>query len=155
MPGLTRPSGLHVHPGLIDASSRIGLTEIGSVHGTNDMRDLATYQPDLRASSAVNPHSAHVRIARAAGITSVLVQPGGGCTSGQSSLIHLNGWTMPEMLFADPVALHMGVPVLPVHLTGKDKKKRKKSHEESLRELEEWVSRAQRYATQRESSVSL
>ncbi|MCH7721089.1 MAG: amidohydrolase family protein [Planctomycetes bacterium] len=152
--GIIQAAGLHVYPGLIDAASRIGLTEIGSVHGTNDMNDLATYQPDLRASSAVNPHSAHVRIARAAGITSVLAQPGGGRISGQSSLIHLDGWTMPEMLLADPVALHMGVPVLPVHLTGKDKKKRKKSHEESLRELDEWVSRAKRYSVERAADLS-
>lgn len=103
-------SGRHVWPGMIDASSSLGLEEISSVGGTMDSRDRGGNQADLRASTAFHPASAHIPVARVNGITSTLVRPVGGLISGQSSMMALEGWTVAEALLADGVALHVATP---------------------------------------------
>lgn len=140
--------GLHVYPGLIDAGNSIGLEEIGSIRATRDARDSGTFMPQLSAAAALHTHSAHIRIARSAGTTTVLTKPRGGQIAGQSALIHLDGWTMPEMLIRDRCALHMSVPSLPVRLPtdAKRKKSRIERHEKTVRELDQFLENASHYA---------
>ncbi len=114
--GLIDGTGLHVYPGLIDAGSILGLSEIDSLRSTRDFRDIGNYHPELIAANAVHPHSELIPIARTAGITSVLARPGGARVAGQSSVIHLDGWTAPEMIEVNAFALHLSVPSLPIDL---------------------------------------
>jgi len=149
--GVIDGKGLHVYPGLIDAGSQLGLAEIGSTRSTNDNADIADLSPNLRAASAVHPHSAHIRIARTAGITAALNVPSGGVISGQSAVIHLEGWTADEMLVADAFGLHVSIPSEPQpfgrrRLSEEELKRRKEEVKKQKRELEEFVSRAKHYA---------
>ena len=106
-------SGLTVYPGLLDASTRLGLTEVGSVSGTVDTTEQGLHQADLRTAVAINPASEHFPVARANGITSAVVRPRGSLIGGQSALVHLNGWTWEEMVLVDPLALHIATPSAP------------------------------------------
>jgi imidazolonepropionase-like amidohydrolase len=141
-------TGLHVYPGMIDAGSTLGLNEIGSVRATQDSRDIATFAPHLRTLSAVHPHSEHIAITRAAGTTTTLVAPSGSRIAGQSAVIHLDGWTAPQMSLVDTFGLHMTVPSLPVHLRGDDKRKKKakEDHEKAVKELDDFMAKAKHYA---------
>lgn len=111
--------GLHVYPGLISALSSVGLTEIGSVAGTRDEAEIGGVQPDLKALTAVHPHSDLIPVARSTGITSVLTAPLGTSIHGQSALIRLAGWTPREMAVKETWALHVTLPAL----AGTDEKK--------------------------------
>ena len=102
--------GLRVYPGLIDAGSVLGLTEISAVRATVDTSESGDFQPDLQALVAVNPASEHFAITRFVGITAALTRPTGGVISGQSAVIHLAGWTPDEMRLKSPAALHLNVP---------------------------------------------
>ncbi|MGH2567764.1 MAG: hypothetical protein ACRDGA_05450, partial [Bacteroidota bacterium] len=62
-------AGKHVYPGLIDANSNMGLTEIGSVRGTLDIQETGSVNPSARAEVAVHPESELLAVARSAGIT--------------------------------------------------------------------------------------
>jgi imidazolonepropionase-like amidohydrolase len=104
--------GLSVYPGLIDSGSQVGLTEISSVAGTNDVTELGDLNPNARAEIAVNPHSNLIPVTRVNGITTVLVEPDGGVISGQSALMQLSGWTPREMVLKAPVAMHIHFPRL-------------------------------------------
>jgi len=146
--GVIDGSGLHVYPGLIDASSILGLNEIDSLRSTRDFSEIGTFNPQLKAAGAVHSHSAHIRIARTVGITTALARPSGGRISGQSAVIHLDGWTAPEMLVVDAYGLHMSVPSLPVHLP-EDKEAKKKQtdeHKKALKQLEDYIAKAKHYA---------
>ncbi len=99
-----------VYPGMIDASTQLGLTEIGSVPGTIDVREQGSHQADLRVALAIDPSSELVPVARVNGITSAVVRPRGGLISGQSALVRLSGWTWEEMTRVDPLALHVNPP---------------------------------------------
>ncbi|MCA9016671.1 MAG: amidohydrolase family protein, partial [Planctomycetaceae bacterium] len=90
--------GLHVYPGMIDTGSTLGLTEIDKVRETHDYLESGDLQPDLRTGVAINPDSELFPVARAGGITSVLVCPRSGLISGQASLVQTAGWTAPEMV---------------------------------------------------------
>lgn len=91
-------SGLHVSPGLIDAGTTLGLVEIGKVRETHDYAEGGNFQPDLRAGVAINPDSELLPVARAGGITTVLMRPTGGVIAGQASLAKLAGWTATDMI---------------------------------------------------------
>ena len=96
-------AGLHVYPGLFDAGTQLGLTEVGAVDVTNDMDELGEYTPHLQARTAVHPATEHIPVARANGITHTLTLPTGGRGGGtggfpgQGSVLSLDGWTVEEM----------------------------------------------------------
>ncbi len=144
--GVIDARGLHVYPGLIDGSGTLGLTEIGSLRASRDNFDIAEFAPELKSLSAIHPHSAHIRIARAAGVTAQLARPTGGTVSGQSALINLDGWTADEMLIEESVGLHMSVPSLPDQLAKKDKTTRTEKYEKRMREIDTFFERARQYA---------
>src|SRR3972149_6423227 len=53
-------SGQQVYPGLFDAMTSLGLTEIGQVDVTNDGQELGLFNPHLLAATAVHPASEHI-----------------------------------------------------------------------------------------------
>lgn len=103
-------SGLHVYPGLFDSGTTLGLTEIGQVSATHDYSEGGKFQPDLRAGVAINPDSELIPVARAGGITTVLMRPTGGVIAGQASLARLDGWTAPEMILEMEAGLQINLP---------------------------------------------
>jgi imidazolonepropionase-like amidohydrolase len=96
-------TGKFVYPGMIDSQTDMGLSEIGSVPATQDVSELGTYNPHMKALTAVNPSSELIAVSRVNGVTSVITAPSGGLISGQAALIHLDGWTQDEMA-VKPVA---------------------------------------------------
>lgn len=90
-------AGLFVYPGMIDSGTDLGLTEIESVPGGNDTRELGDFNPHDLSLSAVNPHSELIPVARVNGVTSVITAAGGGLISGYAALMDLAGWTPAEM----------------------------------------------------------
>ena len=107
-------TGRHVYPGLFDAVTRLGLTEIGQVDVTNDITELGTFNPHLLGATAVHPASEHIPVARANGVTHAVAAPGAraGGIGGQGSLMHLDGWTIEEMLIAPSVGMVVEWPGL-------------------------------------------
>jgi imidazolonepropionase-like amidohydrolase len=111
-------TGKHVFPGLVDAMSSLGLTEIGSVPMTSDQTELGSWNPHINAHTAIHPASEHIPVARANGITHTLAVPGGGRgggsagIAGQGTLIHLDGWTVEEMEIQKAAAMIINWPRL-------------------------------------------
>lgn len=103
--------GLSVYPGMIDASTNLGLAEIGQgANATIDVQEVGTINANAKAFLAINPHSSHVNVTRVNGITTVLSQPSGGIISGQSTIINLNGSTQGDMAVVPANALVINFP---------------------------------------------
>jgi imidazolonepropionase-like amidohydrolase len=144
-------TGLFAYPGLIDAGTAIGLTEIGSVHGTRDEAEIGVFQPDLLASTALNPHSEYVPVARANGLTTVFSGQWGGMVAGQASLIRLSGWVPKEMIVKDPLGLVVNFP--PVRKPERDPDEKKPEKEDTrLKDLREFFGLAKRFAARTEEA---
>ncbi|MEN9507887.1 MAG: hypothetical protein RLZZ621_450, partial [Gemmatimonadota bacterium] len=103
-------TGKHIYPGLIDAYSAVGITEIGSVDVSNDINELGDFNPNVRPEVAVNPESRHIGTTRSAGVLVAFSTPGGGVISGMSSAMSLEGWTWEEMSMKGSAALNVNWP---------------------------------------------
>ena len=105
--------GLSVYPGMIDAGTSMGLVEVPQgASGTVDTSEVGEFNPNSRAIIAVNPHSAHIGVARVEGITNVVSAPTGGLISGQATLINLLGTSPKEMAVVPNAALVVNYPRL-------------------------------------------
>ncbi len=136
--------GNHVYPGMIDASSSLGLTEIGSVAGSVDINETGDINPQINTAIAVNPDSELIPVARAAGLTHVLTVPGGGLVSGTSALIRLDGWTWEDLAAVSPAAMHIRWPSFRIRrgpsffgppVSEEDQKKRRKERLQKIDDL--------------------
>src|SRR5215212_1885054 len=106
-------AGLWVYPGLIDAGTSMGLTEVSSgAPGTIDTAELGDMNPNVAAIWAVNPSSSHFAVTRVEGVTSVLSMPSGGTISGQAAFINLAGSSPREMAVAPQAALVVNFPAI-------------------------------------------
>lgn len=103
-------SGKHIYPGLVDAYSTIGLTEIGAVDVSNDINESGDFNPNVRAEIAVNAESRHIGTTRSAGVLVAFSTPEGGVISGLSSAMSLEGWTWEEMSMKGAAALNVRWP---------------------------------------------
>ena len=84
--------GKSVTPGLFNASTRLGVTEVGAIAETNDYSSSNTrFTAALKVAEAVNPASTLIPQNRMHGLTHALVMPinTGAIFSGQAALIHL------------------------------------------------------------------
>ncbi len=113
--------GLQLYPGLINAATNVGLSEISSVRDTVDLDEIGTFNPELRAEVAFNPSSEHIDVTRASGITTVISLPGAGgrgfrgggggtVITGQGALMHLEGWTWEDMAVRQSAVMDMLFP---------------------------------------------
>ncbi len=153
--------GFEVYPGMVNAWSDIGLTEIGAVDVMNDANEQGSYKPQLLAFTAVNAASEHIPVARVNGITTSISAPGGGVIAGQAVLLHLDGWTVDEMAIMKSAGMVLNYPTL----EGGGRRgfggfgrpqasftERKRNYENSVRELTEWLEKARHYAQARKAN---
>lgn len=148
-------SGHHVYPGLFDALTRLGLSEIGAVDVTNDYLELGTFNPHLLGLTAVHPASELIPVARANGITHATAAPAarGGGIGGQASLVNLHGWTIEEMLVAPSVGMIVDWPNLSTRefdfstfsFRERPYKEVKKEYDQRRDSLAAWLSAARQY----------
>jgi len=148
-------SGQHLYPGLFDAISSLGLTEIGQVDVTNDRQELGLFNPHLLAATAVHPASEHIPVARANGITHTVAAPQArpGGIGGQGSLIHLDGWTVEEMLIRPSVGFVLSWPTLGGGGSGfggfqtpqRPFREIKREYDDRVKQLDDWMEAARRY----------
>jgi imidazolonepropionase-like amidohydrolase len=103
--------GLSVYPGMIDAGTNMGLTEISlGAPGTVDVSETGDMNSNAKAILGINPHSTHINVTRVNGVTSVLSIPSGGTVSGQAAVINLNGSTQAEMAVVPNFGLVINFP---------------------------------------------
>ncbi len=155
--------GLQVYPGLFDAVTQMGLSEISAVSSTVDSAETGNFNPDVVAATAVLPSSEHIPVTRAAGITQVVAVPasggfdsGGsrGIIGGQASAFSLAGWNMDEMQLKRSIAMVLNWPQIETRTfdfaTFQRKEKpyadAKEEYEKQVNELTEWIDRARHYA---------
>src|SRR5437660_1495750 len=153
--------GQHLYPGLIAASTSLGLVEINAIRATRDASEVGEYTPDVEAWAAVNPDSELIPVARANGIAHFLPVPDGGIVAGQSGLMVVDGWTTEDMTVKKPVALHVFWPGMELNTTPKEEFKDKskwkaledqaKERREKIKTLEDFFEEARTYAKAREA----
>ena len=157
--------GLDLYPGLINAATNVGLSEIESLRDTVDLDEIGLFNPELRAEIAFNPSSEHIDVTRAEGITTVVNLPGSGSRgfgrnsaatviTGQGALMHLEGWTWEEMAIKPAAVMDVLFPQIqttpqqyaallgPLARTYTEEERQ---YRERLKQLSEFFEHARRY----------
>jgi imidazolonepropionase-like amidohydrolase len=103
----TLASDALVTPGFVDPWSRVGLSEVGLESSTVDADGEGSdpVRASLRVADAFNPASPYVPVFRKAGITSVVLAPGGSGVRGQAGWARLSGATQAEAVVESSVGV--------------------------------------------------
>ena len=102
--------GQHVYPGLFEAHTQLGLTELSAVRATNDYRESGSINPNVKALVSVYPDNMIIPVTRSNGVLFALTAPTGGLISGKSAVIQLDGWTYEDMSVKPEAALQVDWP---------------------------------------------
>jgi hypothetical protein len=103
-------TGKFIYPGMVDASTGIGLQEIGSVQTTNFRSEMGEFNPHMKALVGLNVESELLGVTRMSGVTSVITSPTGGVISGQATLINTAGWTWEDLAISKNAGLVFNLP---------------------------------------------
>jgi imidazolonepropionase-like amidohydrolase len=104
-------AGAEVYPGFINASTTMGLDDPGA-GGFGDANEILDFNPQLRAQVAFHNDDEAIPVARANGLTTVVVTPGGGLLGGQAAVMDLDGYTWEESTVAPSVGISFQFPRL-------------------------------------------
>ena len=150
--------GKHLYPGMFDAYSPVGLTEVSAVQATLDMVEEGRFNPHLQSLVAVHPDSEHIPVSRSTGVTHALTAMNGELIAGQAAVVNLDGWTYEEMAIEASGPLIVRWPVVQVfgeggrRFRGGDAPRPKtfdeaeQLYQERIAELESWLEAAEHYA---------
>jgi imidazolonepropionase-like amidohydrolase len=99
--------GKWVTPGLVNALTTLGVTEVDAVPASNDTsaKGEAGVAAALRVWEGLNPASVLWTPARNEGITSAVVVPTGGLVAGQAAFVDTAGETRAAIVRRAPVAM--------------------------------------------------
>ncbi len=140
--------GLRVYPGLIAASTTMGLVEINAVRATRDVQEVGRLNPNVRAERAYNPDSELLPVARSNGILLAHVIPQGSGMAGLSAVMMLDGWTWESCTLKAPVGLHIHWPRVTIPdnpLKPGQTKKARENRDKTLKSFTEAVENARAY----------
>ena len=148
-------TGMFVFPGMIDGGTALGLTEIGSVPGPIDTREIGDFNPQNDAIVAVNASSELIPVTRVNGVTTAITGMEGGLVNGTAALIDLEGWVPNEMAAKPQAAMVMSYPSLGGGGFGgfgggfgqqRSMAERREAQSRQVRELRAYLSDAKAYA---------
>ena len=156
---VVRIDGKHVYPGLIAASTKLGLIEVEAVRATVDTAEVGTLNPNARALVAINPDSELIPVARSNGVLTALSVPSArpDLIAGLSALIRLDGWTWEDLSIRPAAALHVVWPDLAINRLPTAPKKpdeQQKDIDTKLRKLDEAFAAARAYAQARTAATA-
>lgn len=150
-------TGKHIYPGIINANSTLGLTEIEAVRATNDYAEVGDINPNVRSEIAVNPESELIPTVRANGVLVANVMPQGGLISGRSSAIMMDGWTQEDVVLKAPIGLVVNWPWMRISRSpwvGKSEEEQKKERDKRLKLLRDAFDDARAYMVAKNAETS-
>jgi imidazolonepropionase-like amidohydrolase len=104
-------AGGHVYPGFINGRTTVGIGEPG-VRGYDDTSEMLDLNPYLRTRVMYHAESDAIPVARANGVTTVAVAPGGGTFGGEVAVMSLDGWTWEEATLKPAAGITFSFPAL-------------------------------------------
>lgn len=101
--------GMTVYPGLFDAETHLGLTEVAADQNSNDLAETADeISPQMHVSDAFHAETVRIPVERLNGITNAIVAPAPqDSVVGQDTAIQLYGRDRDEMVLQRDIALAM------------------------------------------------
>lgn len=140
-------AGKHVYPGFIAANSTLGLHEIDALRPANDVSEVGSFKPGMRAAIAYNTDSEIIPTVRLNGVLIGQITPRGGVVSGTSSVMQFDAWNWEDAIVKADDGMHLNWPgVFHKHYDkGKVSIERVKTYDQQLREIHTFFNEARAY----------
>ena len=99
-----------MYPSFIVPNTTLGITEIDAVRASHDYSETGGFNPNIRTLIAYNSDSKVAKTVRTNGVLIAQVTPRGGRISGQSSVMHLDGWNWEDAALRIDDGIHLNWP---------------------------------------------
>jgi imidazolonepropionase-like amidohydrolase len=101
--------GMTVYPGLFDAETHLGLTEVEADENSNDLAETSDeIEPQMHVVDAFHAETVRIPVNRINGVTNAIVAPASeDSIAGQDALIQLYGRDRDTMIVTPDIALAM------------------------------------------------
>ena len=152
--------GKHVFPGMFEAHSQMGLTEISAVRATNDYAEAGTINPNVKAIVSVYPDNVVIPVTRANGVLFAVSAPESGMISGKSAVLQLDGWTYEDLALKSEATMQINWPSQYIsprrrsRMSEKEIKEAEKEQADNLIRIRDFFDEARRYRDARASENS-
>lgn len=144
-----RLNGMHMYPSFIVPNTTLGITEIDAVRASHDYSETGGFNPNIRTLIAYNSDSKVAKTVRTNGVLIAQVTPRGGRISGQSSVMHLDGWNWEDAVLRIDDGIHLNWPAS-YYNTGwwaePGESKQNKEYQNRVNEIETFLTKASAYA---------
>ena len=100
----------HIYPAFIVPNTTLGITEIGAIRASHDYREVGRFNSNVRSLIAYNTDSKISKTVLSNGVMIAQVTPRGGIISGQSSIMHLDGWNWEDAQLKADDGIHLNWP---------------------------------------------
>lgn len=137
----------HLYPGFIAMNSTLGLLEIGAIRATRDYQETGPFNPNSRTLTVFNTDSRITPTVRSNGVLMGQISPRGGTISGQSSVMHFNGWNWEDAVVKPDEGIHLNWPKINL--------KKIKSYSISIQQIEEFFEKSLAYSKTEEITIDL
>jgi imidazolonepropionase-like amidohydrolase len=102
--------GKHIYPGFILPITGLGLTEVGAIKATIDVRETGQNNANVRSIVAYNTDSEITPTLKFNGVLLAQPTPQGGLISGLSSVVQLDAWNWQDAAVLIDEGLHVNWP---------------------------------------------
>jgi imidazolonepropionase-like amidohydrolase len=104
--------GKQIYPGLILASTQVGLVEVPTIRAMLDGTEIGEMNPSIRSLVAYNTESKVINTLRFNGILLANIVPAGGLISGSSSVVQFDAWNWEDAAYKADGGIHFRMPSL-------------------------------------------
>ncbi len=151
--------GLTVYPGLFDAATTIGLTEVPGIWESDDFSEIGEFTPQLMAFGSFHSASVYVAIARSVGVLHVVSSPSAGMVAGQGAVMAMAGTTADEMEIARHGPMSLDFPKLlsyeaPAFTRRRHPFQDAADYQGKMRQLTEFFANARRYMEAKDKAAA-
>jgi len=103
-------TGKHIYPALINTNNILGLHDAEAVRATLDFAEVGQFNPHIRSLIAYNTDNIIVPTVKTNGVLYTQATPRGGCISGASSVMALEGWNWEDAVLKADDGIHLNFP---------------------------------------------
>ena len=144
-------TGQQLYPGLIAASSRVGIQGIKAIRQSDDYQELGELTPNVRALVAYDAESEVIPTLRFNGVLMAQSTPSGSFMAGSSSVMMLDAWNWEDAVYKADDGIHVYWPSkisAPRPWMGETEPKENLKYQSDIRELRDYLRDVNAYSGQ-------
>lgn len=137
----------HVYPGFIAPNSTLGLVEIDAIRASDDVAEMGSFNPNIRAIVAYNAESKVVESVRPNGVLMAQITPRGGTFAGNSTIVQLDAWNYEDATIKNDDGNHLYWPSTSYYNYRSGMVRANRNYQKQIQNISENLEQAKAYLT--------